>query len=187
MRKLKPKKHPKGRVGVDEKLQMKVLHDVGYTFEKICQETGRGYKAVKKGLVDFEVLLVGDEPLYEKFEKERDKFVERLVRNAATLTVAADHQVARALPEATAVDAAKISQIYANRLDGLVNLSPKGLDGPDGKSAKVINFINQVFNITKNDRLETTPRTTPGAGGDGEGRPATGDAGVVQEGFVLPE
>lgn len=151
---------PNGKVGTDERMQMKILDDIGYNKKEICEATGRGYKAVVNGLRNFEVLLVGDEDLYEKFTDERDKFVEKMVQNSAMLVVAADHVAAQKLPEATAMEAAKISQMYANRLDGLANLSEGGLNGKDGGANKVvINYIEKVFNTIKDDRSKAVSGT----------------------------
>lgn len=167
-------------MSVEEQMQMKVLDDLGYNKTEICEATGRGYKAVKKGLTDFEVLLVGNEDLYEKFEEERDKFLERMVQNSAMLVVAADHVVAQKLPDSSAIEAAKISQIYANRLDGITNLSAKGLDGSIGnKNQVVINYINKVFNIANNDRPKEISRVEGGPDGDEGGGQAPSDAGAV--------
>lgn len=169
-----------GPTTVDEQMKMKVLLDTGHTKTEICEVTGRGYKAVTRGLKTFESLLVCNDDLYEKFSEEKEKYVERMVQNSAALIMASDQQTANVLHEATAIEAAKISQIHAQRLNGLANLSGGSLDGEDGKSAKVVNFINQVFNIVqKNDRPETIPGTQSGVGSDVLGRQEASDAGIV--------
>lgn len=149
----KKRTRPTGRVTSDEKMKMKIMDDAGFSKTEICEATGRGFKAVKRGIKDFEILLVGDSGLWDKFEEERDKFLATMVHNAATIMVAADHQVAKKLPESTAIEAAKISQIYANRLDGMVNLSKGGLNGRDGEGSVIVNnYINKIFNVIQNDR-----------------------------------
>lgn len=160
IRKSKIKKKPTGHVTVDEQLEMKVLLDTGHTKTEICEATGRGYRAVAAGIKKFDYLLVGDNDLYDKFETERDKFIERMVQNSAALIMASDQQTANVLHEASAIEAANISKIHAARLDGIKNLSVKGLSEDNGKSPRVINFINQVFNIKQEDvRFETAPGT----------------------------
>lgn len=147
MKGFKKQKLKKGTPTADDKMQMKVLDDLGYNKTEIGKIVGRGYRAVTTGLRDFEVLLVNDSDLQNKFSDEKEKFIEKMIQNSAMIMVAADHVVANKLGDSTAMEAAKISQLYANRLDGLSNLSDSGLNGKEGEKNKVvINYIEKVFN-----------------------------------------
>ncbi len=177
------KKQDKGSfVTIPDIMDMKVLRMQGYSIQKIVDKIGRGRKTVENSLKLFEQLLpdVGD--LKDKLLNRLDEVQEQLMQNAEKIIKSSDLQVMRKIydEETTAMDAAKVSQIYASRLTAMTDGKLKG--GETDRSIKVINFINQItIKTEKDDRHPSAPRPEKAPVGDGSGGKAPIIEGVVQD------
>lgn len=155
------KKKKSGLVSVEEMLEMKIMEASGKNKTEIAKATGRHWQTVDRNLKDFEVALVGNEELQYKLDDQLKDLTETIAENASALVIGGQHQTARALPDATAMEAAKITQININILNGLKNLSGKGFGDEVGTSPVVNNFIQNVINITTKEKENVRPGATP--------------------------
>ena len=164
----KTKKKYSGLVSVEEMLEMKVMERSGKNNTEIAKVTGRDRHTIANGLKNFEDILVNNDTFAETLDSELKAVAEKMAENSVAIIFGADQQTANVMHEATAMEAAKITQIHANRLNGLKNLSDKGLDGnAEGVNKVVNNFIQTVINITeKNVRPEPAPTIKNGSKGD---------------------
>lgn len=154
------------KVEVDEMMKINVMAKTGMSKRSIMKETGRGYRAVSSAIKNFNAILPDEHDLKKSLDENLEMVVERLAQNSATLIFAADQQTARKLHEADALSAARISDIHLKRLNGTKNMAPGLNDEAEGKTVRVMNFINNVFNIVKNDRPKTIPGTGSGIASD---------------------
>ena len=137
----------------------------------------------RKSLKLFETLLPDAADLKEKIVERVDEIKEQVMQNAERIIMSADTQVMRRIydKETTAIDAAKISELYFRRLGPVVGAAGVGAGVGDSQNPKIINFINTVINIqgNQNDRPKTTSRVEDPAGGDDKGAKEVSVEGVV--------
>lgn len=151
-------------ITIPEIIEMKTMHLQGISKAEIARKLKRNNHTVANALTAFEKILPDSADLKNKIIERIETIKEQLMQNAERVIMAADRQVMGKIydPETTAIDAAKISQIYGSRLDSLAGIGGVGQGDDENKSTpKIINFINTVINITseKNDRLKSTPNT----------------------------
>lgn len=161
--KKKVTKKPCGFVSMEEMINMKAYSLMGAPMTTIAKTMGRTNKTVKRSLDNFEMILPDAANLKESVLQRVEEIKERMMANAEKIVQDADLQVALKLPSAltSAMDAAKISEIYSRRLGSLAGFDGGGEEANKGdKSPRVINFINTVINIAenKNDRPKSTSR-----------------------------
>ena len=145
-------------VTMPEMIEMKVLEYQGLPVTQIAEKVGRGGKTVKKYLTIFEDILPEAGDLKNKILDSLDDIKDQMMNNAWAIGQKADMQVFKTLfsEDTTALDAAKISEMYGRRLAGLAGFDDQ-LPGKEAeKSPKVINFIENL-NIIQNDRSQRPP------------------------------
>jgi len=171
-------------VTIPEIIEMKARVLQNIPVSSIAKELGRDRQTIERSLTLFEQILPDAAGLKDKIIDRVDTIKEQMMQNAERLIMQADTQVARKVydKETTAMDAAKISQIYASRLSAMA-----GFETGDGggeaeiKSPKIVNFINTVINIIseQNDRPKSTSRIKEEDGGNDSGGKETIVEGVV--------
>ena len=176
-------KDPSGFVTMEEAIQMKVMRMQGLPDTSIAKKIGRGNHTVGKILKNFESLLPEDVDLKNKVADRFEEITERHLRNAEIICKQADEEVSKKISHVTttAVDAARIRQIYGNILNVGLGQGKLG-DDESGNNPTVINFINTIVNIQnkqKDDRLTTTPRAKRSIGKNEQGGKETCVEGTV--------
>jgi len=171
-------------VTMPEIIEMKAYKLQGFTNVKIGEMVGRTDKIVAKYLGIFEKMLPESADLKTKVLDRIEEIKEQMMQNAERICLAADHQVMRKIfeEETSAIDAAKINQIYSGKLLLMSGVKdPNGMLNGGDNSPKVLNFINTVINISNNQN----DRFGPNAGD--ESRTPENDKGratTIIEGIV---
>ena len=160
-------------VTMPEIITFKALRMQGFPDTKIAEKTGRSNHTIAKALKLFDQILPEEPDLKNKVSDRLEEITERYFQNAEMICHAADKQVMAKifLTETTAMDAAKIRQIYGNILARALGM--KEDDPSDEKNPRIVNFINTVINIQnkqKDDRLGTTTSVAEPVGGNVGGR-----------------
>lgn len=173
-------------VTMPEVIDMKGLRLQGFSLQAIADRLGRNIKTVKRSLELFEKILPDEPNLKYRIIDRVEEIAERHLQNAEIICQAADNQVMRKiyLEETSAMDAAKIRQIYGGFLNPTLGIKD-GTTPDDGsdKNPKIINFIQNIINIQNNqkqdDRLRPTTRTESSAGANDDGGKEACVEGVV--------
>jgi len=180
----KAKRNKKGGpVEIPEMIDMQAYKIMGLTNQSIAEKTGRDRHTVARALNNLEERLPESADLKLSIIERLGEIQEAMMANAETICFAADQQVAMKIhdPETTALDAAKISDMYGKRLLIMSGAKNVGDFDQGEKSPRVMNFINTVINISQNQN----DRLRPNAGDEG-GTPENdkGRAEVIIEGVV---
>lgn len=187
----KKQKAKSGMVSMDELVQMKSMQLMGKSKSAIARDMRRNIKTVGNALTAFEALLPQDAGIQADILENVEEMKRQMMSNAKRIIYSADAQVAAKIgnEDTSAIDAAKISDIYFRRAGVLAGFAKNGLGGDeDSDSPKVQKIINQVFNInvTNNDHLRADARDRQGDAGSHDGGEAAAATRAMQERSVLP-
>jgi hypothetical protein len=145
-----------------EIIDMKAYRLQGLSLQKIADTMGRNIQTVSKALALFEKILPEQADLKNKIIERIDEIAERHLQNAEIICQAADNQVMRKiyLEETTAMEAAKIRQIYGIILNNGLGIKDGNMENEGSKNPKIINFINTIINIQNNQKDDRPGSTT---------------------------
>ena len=149
-------------VTMSEIIEMKAYKLQDLPISQIAQKTSRNRKTVERSLALFEQMLPDSVDMKNKVLAKVDEMTEQMMKNAKTICLAADLQVMRKIDteETTAIEAAKIRQIYGGDLMRMLGVAGHGEVDDSDHSPRVQNFITTIINIQqpkkKDDRLEKT-------------------------------
>jgi hypothetical protein len=173
-------------VTMDEIVEMKAMKLKGYSIAKIERESSRNRKTVERSLALFEKMLPDAVDMKNRVLDKVEEMQEQMMKNAKEIVFAADMQVMKTigLEETSAMDAAKIRQIYGNDLMKMIGIAGYGQVDDSDHSPKVQNFITNIINI-KQEQKDDRPKPTTGAeeatGGDDAGGEKTIIEGIVSK------
>ena len=158
-------------VTVNEIVEMKAMKLKEFSVAEIARKSGRNRKTVERSLAIFEKMLPDSVDMKNRVMAKFEEMQEQMMKNAKNICFSADLQVMRKIDtkETSAMEAAKIRQIYGSELMRLSGLGG-GPEGDDhGNSPKVQKFITTIINIQqiqKDDTPRPTTRTEGATGGD---------------------
>jgi len=162
--------HDGGLVSMEEAITMKALKLQGLSNLAISKKVKRGSHTIGKVLKEFENMLPEDVDMNNRVIDRFEELTERHLQNAEKICQQADEEVSKkiSLAETTAVDAARIRQIYGNILNSRLGGVSLGDDEEGGKSPAVVTFINTVINIQEKQKNDRSTTTTRAEGNDGQ-------------------
>jgi len=180
-----------GWVTIPEMVEMKAHQLNGLNTAQIAREVKRNRKTVQNSLAIFEQVLPNSADLKNKIIERIDEIKEQMMQNAENICLSADMQVKKKIfdKKTSALDAAKISQMYGSRLGQMAGFDAGGVSGSGdegaAKSANVVNFIN-TFIIQKKPDDNINTRNEKGDGRNDKKGTKNCIEGVVSERPVFP-
>ena len=173
-------------VTLDEIVFMKAMKLKNCSIAEISRKSKRNRKTVERSLAVFEKMLPDSVDMKNRVLDKVEEMQEQMMKNAKEIVFNADLQVMNKIgtEETTAMDAAKIRQIYGNDLMRMVGIAGYGKVDDSDHSPKVQNFITTIINIKreqKNDRPSSTTRNESPAKENDNGGAAKIVEGIVSE------